>query len=76
MKKYTVKERFAYFPRLVWDVPAINGEYYRFIWWQTFYTIQQNNKWMFTHTYAQKFTSEQRCLNLNAGLKYKNGFFR
>ena len=76
MDKYTVKERFAYLPCiLVWDVPAINGRYYKLIWWKKFYTIQKNNKWILVHTYAKKFTAEQRCLNLNAGLKYKDGSF-
>jgi hypothetical protein len=75
MEKYTVKERFAYLPCLVWDVPAINGRYYRFIWWKKFYTIQKNNKWMIVHTYADKFTADQRRLNFNAGYKYKYGSF-
>jgi len=76
MDKYTVKEIFAYLPCvLVWDVPAINGRYYRFIWWKKFYTIQKNNRWMLAHTYAKKFTAEQRAINLNAGLKYRNGLF-
>ena len=75
MNTYTVKERFAYLPVLAWDVPAINGRYYRFIWWKSFRTIQKNNRWMLVHTYAKKFPAEQRCISLKAGLKYKDGEF-
>jgi len=73
--KFTFKKRFAYLPVLVWDVPAIKGRYYRFIWLKHFYTIQKNNRWMFIHTYADKFTASQRTISLNGGYEYKNGQF-
>jgi hypothetical protein len=76
MIKYNVKERFAYLPILVWDVPAIKGKYYRFIWWNKFYTIQNNDRWMFKHTYKRKVVAEIRVFNFNSGMKYINGTFK
>lgn len=73
--KFTVKEKFSYLPILVWDVPAINGNYYRFIWRKKYYIIQKNGKWLFVHTYARKFTADMRALSLNAGYVYINGTF-
>lgn len=76
MKKiFTYKKRFAYLPILAWGVPAINGLYYRPIWWRPFYTVQKNNRWIFVHTYMDEVAALHATISLNGGYKYKNGEF-